>query len=176
MKTKNRIILGVAFVALAAIATYAGAVASKTFRTDGYFIGIIQGTNAVTENPQYDFVDFNGHNLVNLTMGREANDRSDTNQVMAMTFACDLSSASLVVFDKSSNAIVATIAESTSVNSVKQQDPKAKGPNHAHFVGAFQLIANGNTRNAVLGGNFEVAGRVNTRPDHWLPGSGSRFT
>src|SRR5271169_314814 len=120
MKTKKRILFGLAGLAVAAIAAYAGVVGTKTFRTTGYFIGLTQGTNPVTGHPNYDYVNFAGHNLVNLAMGRNLTDRKVLHQVMAMTFACDLSAASLVVYDESTSNVVATIAASTSVDSVRQ--------------------------------------------------------
>jgi hypothetical protein len=89
---------------------------------------------------------------------------TDTNfpeQVMAMTFACDLSSASLVVYDKSSSNVVATIGSSTAIDAVKQQDPLQKAPNRAHFVSVVQLGQNGNLTDGLAGGYFTVAGRVN---------------
>ena len=82
MKTKKRIFLGVASLAVAAIAAYAaGVVSTTTFRTTGYFIGLTQGTNPATGHPRYDYFDFAGHNLVNLAMGRTLTDTSVTNQV-----------------------------------------------------------------------------------------------
>jgi hypothetical protein len=170
MKTQNRIILGVAAVAVAAIATYAaGVVATKTFRTTGYFIGITQGTNALTGNPQYDNADFAGHNLVNLAMGREANDKTVPTQVMAMTFACDLSSANLVVYDEVASNVVATIASSLTINTVYQEDAKQTGPNRAHFVAVLQIGPNGNTDDGLLSGYFTVAGRLHLDPKTGCP-------
>ena len=170
MNTKKRIFLGVASLAVAAFAAYAaGVVGTKTFRTTGYFIGLTQGTNPATGHPQYDSSDFAGHNLVNLAMGRNPTDTSVTNQVMAMTFACDLSTASLVVYDEITSNVVATIAASTSVDSVRQEDAKQTGPNRAHFVAVLQIGPNGNASNGLLGGYFTVAGRVNLNPETGCP-------
>jgi len=169
MKTNKYTYLAVAGLALATIAAYAtGAVSVKTFRTTGYFIGITQGTNPVTGDPQYDRVDLAGHNLVNLAMGRGVTDNR-TNQVMAMTFACDLSSASLVVYDTRTSNILATIAASTTIDSVKQQDTNQKGPNRAHFVAVLQVAANGNPTNGLLSGYFTVAGRLHLNPNTGCP-------
>jgi len=164
MKNKNLIFLGLGGLAAAAIAAYAGVVGTKTFRTTGYFIGLTQGTNPVTGHPNYDYVNFAGHNLVNLAMGRNLTDGKVPNQVMAMTFACDLSSASLVVYDESTSNVVATIAASTSVDSVRQQDTNRKGSNRAQFVSVLQIGQNGNETNGLLSGYFTVAGRVNLNP------------
>jgi hypothetical protein len=170
MKTKNQIMLGLAAVAAVAIATYAASVAgTKTFRTTGHFVGVTQGTNAVTGNPQYDNVDFAGHNLVNLAMGRDPNDKTEPNQVMAMTFACDLSSASLVVYDERTSNAVATIGASTTIDSVTQEDAKQKGPNRAHFVAVLQIEPNGTTADGLLGGYFTVAGRLHLNPETGCP-------
>ena len=164
MKTKKSTIIGVAALAVAAIAAVAaGTVGTVTLRTTGYFLGITQGTNAVTGHPQYDEVNFAGHNLVNLAMGR-ALTKNTNNQVMAMTFACDLSSASLVVYDTKASNVIATIASSTTIDSVVHQDTNQKGPNRAHFVAVLQVGANGNSTNGLLGGYLTVAGRVHLNP------------
>ena len=64
MKVKNRMIIGAASLAVVALAAYATEVNSKTFRTLAYFIGLSQGTNSLTGDPEYVNNDFAGHNLV----------------------------------------------------------------------------------------------------------------
>lgn len=169
MKTTKRIFIGAASLALAAVAAYATSVATKTFRTTGYFIGLAQGTNDVTGHLQYDRVDFAGHNLVNLAMGRSLTDSSVPHQVMAMTFDCDLGAARLVVYDEKTSNIVATIAHSTTIDSVKHQDTNQKAPNRAHFVAVLQIDQNGNDTNGLAGGYFTIAGRVHLNPDTGCP-------
>ena len=156
------VVAGLTVATIAAVA--AGVVGSKTFRTTGYFIGLTQGINPVNGHPQYDYVNFAGHNLVNLAMGRNLTDTNFHKQVMAMTFECDLSAASLVVYDLATSNVVATIAKSTSVDSVKQRDVNRVGPNRAHFVTILQIGQNGNEANGLLSGYFTVAGRVNLDP------------
>jgi hypothetical protein len=168
MKTKKKIFIG-ASLAVAAITAYAAMADGVTFRTLGYFIGIVQGTDPITGHPRYENADFAGHNLVDLAMGRPVGDTNVPDQVMAMTFACDLSSANLVVYDKSVSNIVATIASSTSVSSVVQQDVKEPGPNRAHFVATLQIGSNGNPTNGLVGGYFTVAGRLNLDPTNGCP-------
>ena len=56
-----------------------------------------------------------------------------------MTWECDLSSASLVVYDRLASNVVATIGASTVVDSVVQQDLNQAGPNRAHFEAMLQL-------------------------------------
>jgi hypothetical protein len=169
MNTKKCIYLGVASLAAAAITAYASGVASVTFRTLGYFIGLTQGTDPISGHPRFENANFAGHNLVNLAMGRNVTDTNEPDQVMAMTFACDLSSANLVVYDKSISNIVATIATSTTIHSVVQQDAKEKGPNRAHFVATLQIGPNGNPTNGLVGGYFTVAGRLHLDPTNGCP-------
>lgn len=174
MKVNRSLILGItSAVALAATTHLAGAADTntfKTFRTTGYFVGLTQGTNAVTATPMYNNVSFAGHNLVNLAMGRNLTNTNFPHQVMAMTFACDLSSANLVVYDLATTDTVAVIAASVSVDAVYQQDPiSRKGPNRAHFVAALQVSPNGNTTNGLAGGYFTVAGRINLNPTTGCP-------
>jgi hypothetical protein len=169
MKTKNLIILGVASLAVAAVTAYATSVGTVTLRTLGYFVGLTQGSDPLNGHPRFENADFAGHNLVNLAMGRDVSDTNVPSQVMAMTFACDLSSANLVVYDKLTSNVVATIAASTGVDSVQQQDAHQKGPNRAHFVAVLQIGTNGNPTNGLLGGYFTVAGRVNLNPTNGCP-------
>ena len=169
MKTKKRIFLGVASLALAAAAAYATGVGTVTLRTLGYFIGLTQGTDPITGNPRFVDADFAGHNLVDLAMGREASDTNVPNQVLAMTFACDLSSANLVVYDELTSNVVATIAASTSVDSVQQQDDNEAGPNRAYFVAVLQIGPNGNPTTSLLNGYFTVAGRLHLNPTNGCP-------
>jgi len=173
MNAIKRTCFGIAaIVAAVAIAHTASAQTNtvKTFRTTGYFVGLTQGTNPVTEHPIYDNVSFAGHNLVNLAMGRGLYDTNHPNQVMAMTFTCDLSSANLVVYDLAVTDVVATIAASVSVDAVYQQDAQVKpGPNHAHFVATLQVNQNGNDTNGLSSGYFTVAGRLNLNPETGCP-------
>jgi hypothetical protein len=169
MNAKKRLILGIASLIAAAAAAYTSTAGEtnvfKTFRTTGYFVGLAQGTNVVTGKPMYDNVSFAGHNLVNLAMGRALADTNFPNQVLATTFACDLSSANLVVWDLRTSNTVAVIAASVSVDAVYQQDPLSHGgPNHAHFVAALQISQDGDGTNGLLGGYFTVAGRLNLNP------------
>lgn len=168
MKIKKPLFLGLATLAVAAIAAYATGVAGgTTFRTTGYFLGIMQATNQ--NKPQFDEVSFTDANLVNLAMGRGVNDKTTPNQVMAITFACDLSSASLVVYDTNTSSIVSTIASSTTVSSVLQQDAHQTGPNRAHFVALLQLGQTGNATDGLTGGYLTVSGRVNLNPTTGCP-------
>jgi hypothetical protein len=169
MKTKKLIVLGLASLACAAVTAYATGAGTVTLRTLGNFIGLTQGTDPVTGDPRYVNADFAGHNLVNLAMGRAVGDTNVPSQVMAMTFACDLSSAKLVVYDKLTSNVVATIAASASVDSVEQQGAHQKGPTKAHFVAVLQIGTNGSPTNGLLGGYFTVAGRVNLNPTNGCP-------
>ncbi len=157
-------------MAVAAVTAYAASAAgSVTIRTLGYFIGLTQGSDPITGHPKYENADFAGHNLVNLAMGRSVTDTNEPKQVLAMTFACDLSSANLVVYDWTTSNVVATIASSTTISSVLQEDPKEAGPNRAHFVATLQIGANGNETNGLVDGYFTVAGRIHLDPTNGCP-------
>jgi hypothetical protein len=169
MNTTKRLIFAITGAVTAlAVARSAGAADTNTFvtlRTTGYFVGLTQGSNAVTGTPLYQNLSFAGHNLVNLAMGRSLTDTNHPGQVMAMTFACDLSSANLVVYDLTVSNTVATIAASVSVDAVYQQDPTSRqGPNRAHFVATLPVTPGGNDTNGLAGGYFTVAGRINLDP------------
>jgi hypothetical protein len=168
MKIKKPLLVGLASLAVTALASYASVVAGdSTFRTTGYFLGISQATNQT--KPQYDEVSFTDANLVNLAEGRSVTNKTVPNQVLAVTFANDLSSFSLVVYDTNTSSIVTTIATSSTVSSVLQQDPHQAGPNRAHFVALLQLGQNGNSSNGLTGGFLTVSGRVNLNPTNGIP-------
>lgn len=169
MKSKRILILGVAAGIAAFSAVAISVVTNKTFRTVGVFLGVTQGTNFTTGNPQFDSTTFAGHHLVNLAMGRTATDTNFPEQVMAMTVDCDLSTAQLVVYDKSASNVVATIAHSTSMTVVKQQGTNQPAPNRARFVAQFDINANGNAVNGLLDGFFTVAGRLHLDPATGCP-------
>ena len=160
----------VLLVVLAA-ATSAGAISAnlETFRTLALLRGIAQGQDSVTGAPQFDPVTLRGFELVNLAMGRAVADTSHPEQVLAMTIACDLSEAQLVVFDRTAKDDVATIAESTSVDSVRAQGPRASAPNFAHFVARFDVDENGNATDGIESGFATVAGRLHLDPQTGCP-------
>jgi len=169
MNAKKYTLLVVVGLSVAAITAYAAVASLVTFRTTGVFVGVTQGTNPVTGDPQYDQTTLGGWNLVNLAMGRSATKTNVPNQVLAMTIDCDLSAASLVVYDLSVSNIVNIIATTTSLDSVKQEDAKQTGPNRARFVAQFQIAQNGNPTNGLLGGYLTVSGQIRLNPTNSCP-------
>lgn len=176
MNLTTRLLSGAASLAVAAFTTYTAQADNTndlTFRTTGYFVGLAQGSNVITAKPIYNNVSFAGHALVNLAMGRSLTDTNYPKQVLAMTFECDLNSASLVVYDLASSNTLATIAASTAVDAIYQADPASAlnqaGPNRARFAATLQIAANGNDTNGLAGGYFTVAGRINLNPKTGCP-------
>jgi len=166
IRNSNALVL---LVVLAAASAGAISANLQTFRTTALLHGIAQGQDTVTGAPQFDPVTLRGFELVNLAMGRPVADVSHPEQVLAMTIACDLSEAQLVVFDRTAKDDVATIAESTSVDSVKAQGPRATAPNLAHFVARFDVSENGNATDGIESGFATVAGRLHLDPQTGCP-------
>jgi hypothetical protein len=102
-------------------------------------------------------------------MGRPIGDTSHPEQVLAMTIACDLGSAELVVFDRFASRSIATLAESTSFDAIRAQSPRAPAPNRAHFVARFDVAENGNATDGIMDGFATVAGRLNLNPQTGCP-------
>ena len=169
MNAKKYTLLVATGLSVAAITACAAIPPLVTFRTTGDFIGVTQGTNPVTGDPQYDQITLGGWNLVNLAMGRSVTDTNVPNQVMATTFDCDLSSASLVVYDLSVSNIVNIIATTTSLNSIKQQPTNQIGPTQARIVAQFQIAQNGNPTNGLLGGYLTISGQIRLNPTNGCP-------
>jgi hypothetical protein len=160
-----------AFVGLAALATSAAAIGAEieTFRTTAILLGLVQGEDPMTHAPRIETTAVAGHGLVDLAMGRPVGDTTHPEQVLAMTIACDLGSAQLVVFDRSNGASVATIAESTSFDAIRAQGARATAPNRAHFVARFDVNGNGNATDGIVDGFATVAGRLNLDPQTGCP-------
>ena len=158
--------------AVALVAASAGAISVelRTFRTTALLQGIVQGEDPVTLAPEFDPVVLRGHQLVDLAMGRPIGDTSHPEQVLAMTIACDLGSAELVVFDRTAGNGVATVAETTSFDAIRAQvGRRATAPNRAHFVARFSVDGNGNATDGIVDGFATVAGRVNLDPQTGCP-------
>ena len=171
MNSNKLLCLGFAsIVGLATAFNVAADTTIVTFRTTGYFIGLTQGTNTSkgVSKPIASNASFAGHNLVNLAMGRALNDTNYPSQVMAMSFACDLSTADLVVYDLSASNILDTIASSVSVDSVYQQDSNKHGPDSAQFVTTLNINPSGDV-NGLVGGYLTVSGRLNLNPTNGCP-------
>ncbi len=149
-----------------AVVAFAGVVlTTKTYRTAAALAGVQQGQDPTTHLPQFDYVRLAGHDLVNLALGRALDDTNFPHQVLALTAACDRSEAALVVYDRDTDSILATIAGSTSFDSVVEQNSTtAAGPNRARFVAQFAINDSGSESNRLLGGFLTVAGRVHLDP------------
>src|SRR4030095_8354369 len=123
----------------------------------------------VTHAPEIDPVALRGFELVDLAMGRPICDTGHPEQVLAMTIACDLRSAQPLAYDRFASREAATIAESTSFDAIRAQGPRAPAPNRAHFVARFEVDANGNATDGIVGGFATVAGRLNLDPQTGCP-------
>jgi hypothetical protein len=176
MMSKNWLVLGGAGLTAVAISALAVGSGSKTFRTIAYFTGAAQ--RPATQLSAIDYIPIGGHNLVNLAMGRDVAATNVPNQVLALTFQCDLTAtnaASLVVYDRTASNTVATIAASTSfdfaynvrTNGVKIVSSRTN--ELARFVSLFQIQAVGSATNTLLGGFLTVAGRVEIDPATGCP-------
>ena len=152
MNAKQWTMVGVASAAVGVLAVFALSNPQRVFRTTASMLVVGQGSNTVTGHLEYDYGHFNGSNLVALALG--ADPTSD--QVFAMQIDCDSSVATLVVFDKS-NSNMTTIATSSSIDTLKQQGPKANFVNSERFVARFDVEAVGD----LAGGFLTVAGRLN---------------
>ena len=162
---------------LAAAATVWAVSITTMTRTTALLTGVAQrpvvylpGTNQPPFNlgPTIDVMPIAGHNLVNLAMGRDVFSTNLPTQVLALDIPCDLSTASLVIFDQTTSKTIKTIATSLRFDSV-----------HSPVTPAFRAAGLGRTNeiirfithlqinslssvssNARIGGELTVAGRV----------------
>jgi hypothetical protein len=160
----GRILLGAAVASGVAISAWAVVGATKTFRTLAYGVGIYQSHDGASK-PVYGTQPLAGHDLVAAALGLPLGTKL-TNQVLALQIDCGSTTASLVVFDKVSSNSIATIATSTSLNVVQQQDnDTAAYPNRERFVAQLQVTPT----NHLLGGFLTVAGRLQLDPTTGCP-------
>ena len=161
MVTKKWWILGAAAVVTFVISASAVLVSSKTFRTTALLLGVAQKTGAGL--PVFDYSRIAGFKLVNLAMGRSESDTTVTNQVLVMTFPCDLSTAQLAVYDKNTSNVVVAIADSSGlVDSVQGVGISKTGKTNSVARFVTQLIVN--QHGNLSGGFLTVAGRVHINP------------
>ncbi len=169
MKERHAIYIVIA-AACATMGTATTFATNQTYRTTAAWACVQQGEDPTTHLPQYDYVGLAGRDLVNLAMGREIGDTNFPRQVLAMTIACDQSAAALVVYDRDTDSAVASIADSTRVDSVVQQNSTTDaGPNRTRVVAQFNIGAVGNESNGLLGGYFTAAGRIHLDPQTGCP-------
>lgn len=138
---------------------------TTTTHTTAYLTGVAQ--RPLTQRPTIDVVPLAGHHLVNLAMGRSAFATNVPYQVLALTIPCDLTTASLVIFDQSTSNTIATIATSLSFDSVFSRVTIASGASQLgttneilRFIARLQILPIGSISNALLNGELTVAGRV----------------
>jgi hypothetical protein len=162
--SKLSLSVGTAVAVLTAISTWAAPDPSETFRTFAYGLGVYQGTNGASK-PVYNYQPLAGHDLVAAALGMPLGTVL-TNQVFAMQIDCASSTASLVVFDKPSSNNIATIAVSTSLDVVQQQDVDLTPfPNRERFVAQFAITPTNN----IVGGFLTLAGRLDLNPTNGCP-------
>jgi len=165
MKIKTCLVIGAMILTASAPAILAQ---TRTFRTPTSMVGVMQDTD-LAGKPTYDFEGFIGRELVNLALGT-ALGTPRSNEVLAIEFTCDSSSADLVVFDRAGSSNLATIATSSSIDVVQQQDnDSAAFPNRERFVTRMDVAALGASSNGLAGGFLTVAGRIFLNPTNGCP-------
>ena len=143
--------------------------ALETFRTLAAGTGIYQ-TNDAASKPIYGFRPVFGHTLVAAALGLPLSTPFTnsvlSNDVLALQIDCGSSTASLVIFDKTASNSIGTIATSTSLDIVQQQDRDTNAfANRGHFVAQFAI----NSQSNLLGGYLTVAGRLQLNPATGCP-------
>jgi hypothetical protein len=161
MKTNRWVVLAaVGCTVTAWIALANGLIASKTFRSTAFFRGVQQGTDSTTQLPQYDPVPLAGWNLVNLARGRAITDTTVSNEVLAITFLCDLNTASLVVYDRATSNTFAFASGALNVIHQERIGRLGKTNETARFVAHLTVPGSGTASNGLAGGYLTVAGRL----------------
>jgi hypothetical protein len=171
----KRIGLGLLGLGMLAAGVLAAKADTNTIdRTFMYGIGSAQRPGAT--ELLLDYPPISSGVLVNLAMGRDVDVTNMPNQVMALTFACDLSSANLIVYDENLSNTVSTIA--TSVVVYEADDFTTNGVRFApygltndlaRFVTLLQVENSNSGTNALLGGFLTIAGRLHRNPTSGCP-------
>jgi len=165
---KSKIWVAVGLIATTAAAITASAASTNvTFRTPASFEVVIQ--DEAGGKPSYGFQGYIGADLVNLALGTDIG-TVRTNELLALEVACDSSSAELVVFDKAGGSNLVTIATSSKITVVQQQDnPVTAFPDRERFATEMDIAAVGSSSNALLSGFLDVAGRLFLNPTNGCP-------
>jgi len=165
--TGKKFILGGAagLAVVTALSVWAITASPIPVRTTVLLTGVAQ--RPLTQRPTIDVVPLSGGTLVNLAMGRRIGATNFPEQVLALTVACDLTTANLVIFDQSVSNTIATVATNVSFDFVQSQilnpvSAPALGSTNAlvRFVARLQILPSGSSSNALLGGVLTVAGRA----------------
>jgi len=154
MKTKKWLMVVAAVSMTPAPAVFAQ---TRTFRSPAAFVGVSQGE--VANKPAYNIVPLIGADLVNLALGT-APGTPRTNEVLALGFDCAGTNVDLVVFDRTSSNNIATIASSSSFDTVEQAKKKKVISDGERFVAMLNVASLGNSTNGLLGGYLTLAGRI----------------
>jgi hypothetical protein len=152
MNWKKWMVVSMAIGAIATVAVLATQPPVKVFRTTAGMIALGQGSNSISGDPEYNAASLDGSNLCALALG----ENPDSNQVFAMSINCDSTSASLIVWDKSVSNSVATVATSTSFDTIVSQGLKSHYINNERFVAQFAVASTGK----LAGGTLTVTGRL----------------
>lgn len=166
--SKKQFLIVVGTVMMTATCVYAGD-PPETFRTLAAGTGLYQ-TNDAASKPIYGRLPVFGHTLVaaalSLPLSTPFTNSVLSNDVLALQIDCGSTTASLVVFDKTNSTTLTTIATSTSLDVVQQQDKDTNAaPNRERFVAQFAI----NPQNNLLGGYLTVAGRLALNPTTGCP-------
>lgn len=153
---------------LLVVATLAGLVActasaQEIFRALSYGVGLYQSYDLDTK-PVYSEQPIAGHDLVSAALGLSFTNVS-TNIVQALTVDCESSNISLVAYDLATSNIVATLATSTSVTVVQEDNKDTASPNRERYVAQLTVA---NTNN-LAGGFLTLAGRFWLNPTNGCP-------
>jgi hypothetical protein len=163
---KTRLLIGALVATLVSASVTASAGSDPTFRALSYGVGVYQGKDAASK-PTYVYQPIAGHDLVAAALGMQLGTVL-TNQVLALNIDCSSTNASLVVFDKSISNSIATVATSTSLDIVQQQDKDTTAfPNRERFVGQFAIVRTNN----LVSGYLTIAGRLRLNPTNGCPQS-----
>jgi hypothetical protein len=167
---KRSVVLALSVAAGAALTAVAGLLIpeSKTFRSPTVMTGLYQDTGLADE-PVIEITQLNGRDLVNLALGAPLG-TPRSNEVLALEVSCEVAAAQLVVYDKTTDSNLVTIATTSALDVVAQQDQLTTPfPNRARFVGHFTIEAAGNEENGLTGGYLTLAGRVHLDPQTGCP-------
>lgn len=164
MKAKRWIAAGAVASAAVVLTVLAVPVATRTFRTTAAVRAVLQVPNPLAPSTALLVtLPFAGHDLVSFSLGTT---NVLTNQVLALEINCDSSQADLVVYDKTLQSNILTIATSSRIDALtSQDDPTAAGPNRERFVMQMGV----NTNGFLIGGYLTVAGRVHLDPATGCP-------
>jgi glyoxylase-like metal-dependent hydrolase (beta-lactamase superfamily II) len=165
MKINTWIVLGtMALLGVTATTAEAEATQRNVFRLRMEVIARYQSADPVSGEPRIERLVLTGADLVKLALGKPLESDPEPGKVLAFVHACGHAKGHIVVFDRTSNSVVAVIATiDAEKNGVISE---LHAINQGLFVADMVFGTSGTSENGITKGDHKIAGNYSKLPEH----------